>query len=311
MKKHYKWIAILLCVCITFSVPLYVSAFEVTRSSTIDITQSARIVTIDDIDGRNITLSNGGTRTITPRVGQRLNNGNIVATGQETIAQLRLDIASILQMDEQSRVMIASRGRQLSVMLQSGNALINVAEQAEGDIVECRVGAIGLEIRGTMFTMGRDNMDITTIVMLSGYGKVHIGGYHDAILLPAGSMMWVFDTIHDPDYIYNRALETRFYSLDQGHDEVVNHAAVIEQLVPKEMNLFTLQAVWDNQEYLLDVGTITPKLLSEVGDILGIEAVLVAPSTPEPEPTQTPMPIIPRPTPPTPPIISPSGLNIL
>jgi len=286
---------------------------DASDTGTHDIAEArARIITLSNINGENITLSNGGPRTFTPREGQRLTGGNQVATGEETFAHLQMDTASTLQMNEQSRIQVSSAGRQLTLTLQSGNALMHVVYQEDGYTIECRIGAIGLAVRGTMFTMGRDCSDIVTIVMLSGYGEVLTASSNEAIHLPAGSMMWVFDDIHAPEDIYDRALETRFYNLYQGHDITVSHAAVIGQLLPDKMTPFTLYAIWNNQDYLLESNAITCDLLTQVGYLLGyvLPKYTSTPTEPTPEPTSypTPSPIntpsptpVVTPTPPTPP----------
>jgi len=219
----------------------------------------------------------------------------------ETSARLNLDEASSLQMDEKSQVQVSSSGSRLVLSLQSGNALVHVPNQVEGRDIECRVGATGLVVRGTMFVIGQWG-DIVTITMLSGYGEVHSGG--EVVPLPAGTMAWVFDDNHEPEDIQDLT-SVAHYDLEQGH-------ALVTQMMPHFMDMFALQAVYDNQEYLHDAGAVSGEMLAEVTRLLfgtGSEThtpwIFSSTSPPASVPTPAPMP---TPIPTIPPVVSPGGL---
>jgi len=306
MNKNKKLLVLVICICILLSGVVLTSVHAVGPTLRI-----ARIIVLASINGSNITLSNGGPRTFTPREGQRLSNGSVVSTGQNTSAQFRLDEASRLQMDEESQVQVSSSGSRLVLSLQRGHALVHVPNQVEGRDIECRVGSTGLVVRGTMFVIGHWD-DIVTIVMLSGSGDVYSGG--EVINLPAGSMMWVFDENHEPEDVHDLARVNHYY-LEQGH-------ALITRMRPEYMNMFTLRAVYDNQDYLLEAGTVCAEMIEEIARILGRETVARRPApgpteqpapgvTPGPLPTPTPTPApTPTPIPTTPPVITPAGLSL-
>jgi len=304
-----KKLALFISLCMAFSLIASASSVEATS---VDI-HVARVITLASIVGDSIALSNGGPRTFTPREGQRLTSGSVVSTGEETFAHLRMDTASTLQMDEQSQVIVTSTGRHLTLTLQSGNALVHVPNQVSERYVECRVGAVRVAVLGTMLTMERGYMDIVTISMLSGYVEVHVGGIEEVVTLPAGHMMWVFDNNHLPEDVFDLAMVTH-YDWDDGH-------ALVTTMVPEYMSFFTLQSVYDNQEYLLDIGTITQEMLDDIAQRLAtseegnpvhsgsivlehgtVPVIIPPPVTPTPTPTPTPVPTPPPPS-------SPGGIS--
>ncbi|MCL2399234.1 MAG: FecR family protein [Defluviitaleaceae bacterium] len=291
MKKH---IALFLSMCISMSLiaPAHVYASE----------HTARTITIFRVEGDNATLSRGGTRAFTPRINQRLSIGNEIRTGKDTFVFLRLDDDSIIKIDQESQVEVGSTRNNLSLTVQSGNALVNATMQGPGQSLEVRIGNMSLGVRGTLFTVGRGSTDIVTITMLSGYGEVD---FEQNVELPAGARMWVYDDFHTAEYIYRLTNRTFIYSED------INHTAVMEFDIGS-MDLFVLQTIQDNYAYLLNVGTVTLEMLEEVEEwievrleeqqaareeaaaeiesILGENIVIPLPLDPIPTPTPTPRP---------------------
>ncbi|MCL2235468.1 MAG: FecR family protein [Defluviitaleaceae bacterium] len=188
----------------------------------------ARQISIHNISGNNVELTRGA-RAATPREGQRLAQGNMLTTGRDSAVYLTMDSNSILKMDQQSQVVVSSAGNRLALTVQSGSALFNVGAQQAGQTTEVRIGNTGLTVRGTMFTASRVG-DSSVIHMLSGLGEVETGLIH-------------------PGY-------TLVVTEQVGGDIARIYPTVIE-----ELDLFTLQAISDNAEYLTVYGVVTPELL--------------------------------------------------
>ena len=206
---------------------------------------TARNISIFRTYGEHITLSRGDARTTTPRDGQRLSAGNIVTTGIDSTVHIQMDRDSILQMSASSQVAVGTTGNRLVLSLQSGNALVNVTENAPGNTTETRVGNVGLTVRGTMYTMGVQH-DRVSLVMLSGSGEV------EGVTLGAGQMMFVFDEFRTGAVLFED--ETGYFTLNQ--------------LLLEELDLFTLQVMYAYQEYLLEVGTLTPDMIEEITSLI-------------------------------------------
>ena len=202
---------------------------------------SARNISIFRVDGDNVSLSRGDARSATPRDGQRLSEGNVLTTGLNSSVHVQMDTDSILQMSASSQVAVSQSGNNLVLSVQSGSALVEVRDQGSGNSTETRVGNVGLTVRGTMYTMGIRN-DFISIVMLSGYGDV------EGEPLFAGQIMHVFDE-HRPgaDVLY---YETAYYRL-----------ITLDLYSLGELDLFTLEVMYEHSGYLLDVGTLTPEML--------------------------------------------------
>ena len=222
-------------------------------SSTIDayaIDQFARVITIHSMGGDSVTLSHDNAPGSTPRVRQRLATGNILTTGRNSYVYLQMDRDSILRMDERSSVAVGSSGRQMSLTLQSGSVLVNVEGQSEGETLSSRVGNVGLGVRGTMFTMGRGATDIVTIVMLSGLG------YVNDVPLPAGAMMIVWDGLDDRHLVIDGVLETgQYYEI----------RFALEMGI---LDLNTLMAIYEHNEYLLNIGTVTYEDIAQLPELI-------------------------------------------
>ena len=236
---------------------------------------SARNISIFRVDGDNVTLSRGDARTTTPRDGQRLSSGNILATGLNSSVHIQMDTASILQMSASSQVAVSQTGNNLVLSVQSGAALVEVRDQSSGNTTETRVGNVGLTVRGTMYTMGlRD--DYVSIVMLSGYGDV------EGEPLYSGQIMHVFDDFRPgTNLLY---YETAYFRLiNLGADTL------------GVLDLFTLEVMYEHREYLIEVGTLTPEMLAALPELIHgkqieAEEALIAESLPEPPTVIIPLP---------------------
>ena len=113
-----KSLALMVILCLTFGITVF------------GADPAARTITILRIEGDDITMSRGDARVITPRTGQRLNAGNELSTGRNSSVYLEMDRTSILKMNERSQVLVGSTGRNLTLSVQSGQALAHIDQQA-------------------------------------------------------------------------------------------------------------------------------------------------------------------------------------
>ena len=108
--------------------PLNLMAQAVSSAS---LTKTARIINIFQISGEDATIFNrAGGQSRTPRAGQRINNGNVIITGNDTSIYLQLDNTSIVRISEHSEVSVGFVGGRLSLAVQSGNPLSEVQQAA-------------------------------------------------------------------------------------------------------------------------------------------------------------------------------------
>jgi len=203
---------------------------------------AARVIAVFRAEGE-VSLLRGTARAVTPRRGQRLRVDDTLQTGEDSSVHLRMDRETILQMDQNSQVTVESAGRRLILSVEEGRSLVHAEPQAEGNTLETRVGNVGLTVRGTMFTLGLLPDDNINIVMLSGYGDV------GDVTLYAGNVMTF--------------------------DEYGEHT--IDELRLEDLDSFTLQAVYDNMEYLMTVGTLTLDMLPLLHRLVGELVIVIRP----------------------------------
>jgi len=208
---------------------------------------TARVIILYSILGPNVSMSNGNPITFAPSVGQRLRSGSVVSTYEETFVNFEVDGSSTLEMDEQTQIRVSSVGRHLTITLQSGHILMRAASQEEGQSIESIVGATGLRVHGTMFTVARTSMGEVTITMLSGHGEVRTGDSYSQNLIPLSA---------------GYTVEILPFSYSQDNENVT-----VTRLDLELMNLFTLQAIRDNHD-MLDENIFTSEILDGLYDLI-------------------------------------------
>ena len=219
---------------------------------------TARIIHIHSIDGENVSLSRAQGREIEPRSGQRLGEGNVLATGFDTYVYLQLDADSIMKMDESSRLQVGSARERLTLSIQAGAALVDVALQPPGHSLETRVGNTAAAVRGTTYIMGRGTADTVFIIMLAGSAEVTVQGTDGqvvAVELPQGAMMIVYDVFADD------AMEHEI--IDQTYE-------IILQLQLEMMGLFEIQEIYNRRDDLLESGVITQEQHDRLPELIAI-----------------------------------------
>ena len=199
---------------------------------------NARPIVVLSVDGDNAALYRGISRSITPRPGMRLATGHQLATGADTNLLFRLDTDSVVKMDEESRVEVSTSLNRLSLNIPEGQSLVHLAPKEPNQQFDASVGSLTFEVTGTMFVIGH-GVDYVYIVLLSGSGEVN------GTPVSAG------------------------YRIISWQDENGDIHTLIIGIIPEDLNNFTLQAIWDNQDYLSESGDfITEEFLEEVSEIL-------------------------------------------
>ncbi|MCL1999055.1 MAG: leucine-rich repeat domain-containing protein [Turicibacter sp.] len=212
---------------------------------------AARTVTVFRVDGDNAAVYRNGTRHSTARTRTRLAAADELITGRETQVYLNMDSDSLLKMDSQSRVAFELTNNLIGLTVLEGNALVRVAEQAEGRSLESRVGNVVHAVRGTMFTIGHFNENIVYIAMLSGSGEV------SGVSLEEGQILTSW---YEGDELDVQISGVVVHDLLEDGTNVV-----ISEIVVDELDQFTLQEIWDNQDYLLEnSGFVDHDILEEV-----------------------------------------------
>ena len=211
-----------------------------------DVAAEARLINIHSTGGDEVALSRTiGGRSIEPRSGQRLVDGNVLGTGMDSYVYMQLDAASLIKMDESSQVQVSEARNLLTLSVQSGRALVEVTDQPEGHVLETRIGNTVMTVRGTSFIAGRREGDYTGAVfvtMLSGYGVLGIAGADGTVTevyVPAGSMIV---TIPDagPEYVIRQEFEL------------------------EEMGLFELVEIYVRSEALIAAGVLTIEMYRQL-----------------------------------------------
>lgn len=183
----------------------------------------ARTIAIFRADGNNTTLYSRGSETMNLREGQRLSSGDRLTTGQDSTIFVTMDNSSILKLDENSRAEIGEAGRNLEILVTSGNVLVRVDAQQSHHVTTVRAQNITTGVRGTIFTVSVDAYGNETIIMLSGYAEVN------GIPLMAGYM----------------------YVLAYGADYAA-YEFVIMPITVVAIDDFTLAAIVGNFDYLAE-----------------------------------------------------------
>ena len=211
-----------------------------------NVPTEARLINIHNTQGDDVTLSRSlGGRSIEPRSGQRLSDGNVLATGWDSFVYMQLDEVSLIKMDESSQVQVNESRNLLTLSLQTGRALVEVTNQPAGHVLETRIGSTVMSVRGTSFIAGRREADYTGAVfvtMLSGYGMLSIVGADGAVIeiyVPAGA---IAVTTPDPIPTYT-----------------IHHEFVID-----EMGLFELEEIHTRSEALIEVGVLTQDMYEQL-----------------------------------------------
>jgi hypothetical protein len=141
-------------------------------------------------------------------------------------------------MDEQSKVSVSKLdANNISLTVLNGSALVFAETQKRGQTLELRIGNASMGVRGTLFVIGHGSGDAAIITMLDGSGVV------GDTSLTAGSVMRIYE--------------------DNDRQELV-----VSDMDIEDMDLFTLEAIRDYRELLLDTGVLSPDMLEDVSALI-------------------------------------------
>ncbi|MCL1988428.1 MAG: FecR family protein [Firmicutes bacterium] len=219
-------------ICATFLSLVMVVSFAQTTHAAAPI--RVRTVQVFEIEGNNVSMLRRNS-PVNVRAGTRLSDGNTLVTGTSTNVFLRLDQTSLVKLDSSSRMNVELSGGLIALTVESGNALLNVAEQQNNQTLEVRIGDVALTVRGTMFTVGH-HRDYAFIAMLSGSGDIDVIEH----LLAAGEIF----------IIRRNAQDEPIFS--------------VEEIELRNLNAFTIQALIDNQEYLSENSEFVDQEIIEI-----------------------------------------------
>ncbi len=178
MKRIFCFILSLI-VTLSLSVSMSVQLFAADMN--------ARNIVIFQVDGTDVTMTKGTEKEFKAKAGLKLFEGYTVSTGSASNVYLKLDDATIVKVDQNSKVAVSKvSASKLSLTTISGAVSVDAAPQKSGDSLEVRAGNSALAVRGTIFIV--ENRDgEANYVMLAGGGDVN------GIRLDPGYMMNVLD----------------------------------------------------------------------------------------------------------------------
>ena len=193
--------------------------------------EEGRALSIFRVEGVNVSAVRNAGRETAARPGLRLGDGYRLSTGADSSIYIQIDDESLVKMDQHSEVFVRAATRVLLALeVERGRALVHVAEQTAGSSIQARIGNTALTVRGTLFVIGHDLDGFHNITMLEGSGDVSDGYLDDLTYLEAG-------------YVFRLCSETGEFA--------------VGDLDLTALDAFTLQAVLDHQELLLENGVIS------------------------------------------------------
>ena len=223
-----RFLAITLSALMVFSIAAKIPAYA---------NAPTRRVTVHSVQGRNAQLYRNNNTNIRPRTHIRIAAGDTLTTGDQTTVHLNLDGASLVRMNYHSELNFELTNNLIALNLQSGQALVQVAEQTAEQTIESRLGNLVFTVRGTMFTMGHIIEDnILYIAMLSGSGEV------DGILLESGQILTAWADTENVTLAGN--------VIRNWYDDRINLA--ITALHLDDLDDFTIEEIVENWDYLLE-----------------------------------------------------------
>ena len=146
MRPAFKW-AIAACLIVAFAVAQYLL---LEKYVFIDNSFSA---VAQQIDGRLLQIDGNLTKPVA--VGQEINLEEIVRTGRDSNAVLKLKDGSLVEMKDRSEISLDSSSRGPVIRVSRGSIIVQAAKQEEGrrlsvDTSDCRV-----TVKGTVFSVTR------------------------------------------------------------------------------------------------------------------------------------------------------------
>lgn len=144
---------------------------------------------VESIDGSAYLISNANDQQIKP--GAELREGDTLRTGGGSRAVLKLADGSTVELNERTVMAVDARGRNMTVRLSGGAAIVQAAKRALGHLYirtpDCRVG-----VTGTVFSVDAGIKGSRVAVL---EGNVHVMHAGMETLLHAGDQMATSDKL--------------------------------------------------------------------------------------------------------------------
>ncbi|HXK59234.1 MAG TPA: FecR domain-containing protein [Acidobacteriota bacterium] len=144
MRPAVKW-AIAACLIVAFGVFQYLLVEKYL------LTDTSFNAVAEQIDGRLMTIETNLTRPVT--LGEQINLEQVIRTGRDSNAVLRLKDGSLVEMKERSEISLDATSRGPIIRVNRGSIIVQAAKQREGhrlsvDAADCRV-----TVKGTVFSV--------------------------------------------------------------------------------------------------------------------------------------------------------------
>ncbi|MBR2560903.1 MAG: FecR domain-containing protein, partial [Eubacterium sp.] len=164
-------------------------------ASTIRLIRQEGSVTVEDADG--------AARPVMDNM--RFNSGDVLSTGEDSLASVSLDEVKILTVDENSQVAFEQSAKKLKLTLKEGEMLLDVQEKLDAnESLDIQTSTMAVGIRGTIVFVGdrvdpdSENGRITSFGVLEGTADVSYqdnAGSGQTVSIPAGQIL----VLHDAD----------------------------------------------------------------------------------------------------------------
>jgi hypothetical protein len=150
--------------------------------------QTARNISIFEVEGSDVTMTKGTSKSLPVKTGLKLGSGSTVTTGNNSYCWLLLDDETLVKIDQKSKIQIGkASGDRLSISVLSGAITVDAAAQKGKQSLNVNAGNSALAIRGTLFVVEYTPDKDVMITMLTGSGDVN------GNILLAGQTMFIYD----------------------------------------------------------------------------------------------------------------------
>ncbi len=147
-----------------------------------------------------VTVQNQNGKEITTMQDMNLFNGYQIDTAQQSYAWFEADSSKLFKMDAVSNLEVRKKGKQLELLLNSGNLFFNVTEHLQEDeVLNIRTSSMVVGIRGTSGWVKVIDQFHTILYMLDGSVEASVtdpvSGQRKSITLHGGQRadFWIYD----------------------------------------------------------------------------------------------------------------------
>lgn len=147
-----------------------------------------------------VTVQNQNGKEITTMQDMKLFNGYQIDTAQQSYAWFEADSSKLFKMDAVSNLEVRKKGKQLELLLNSGNLFFNVTEHLQDDeVLNIRTSSMVVGIRGTSGWVKVIDQFHTILYMLDGSVEASVtdpvSGQRKSITLHGGQRadFWIYD----------------------------------------------------------------------------------------------------------------------